>query len=94
MRPSDKLHPTHLAAVALAAMAWHRARAARLAVAKRIRGDQLQHPMRHLAQARQTESKALAALRKACAKAEPGPTNANASYSAVIDVQAKEIPKC
>lgn len=94
MRTNDKPRTTDLVAVALAAMVWHRARADRLAVAKLVRAEQLHHPLSHLAQARGTEARALAALRKACAKAEADPTNVNASYPAVIDVQAKEIPKC
>lgn len=94
MRTNEKSCTTDLVAVALAAMVWHRARADRLAVAKLIRVEQLHHPLRHLAQARGTEARALAALPKACAKADSDPTHVNASYPAVIDVQAKEIPKC
>lgn len=92
MRPIDQ----NLSAVAAAALAWNRARLVRIDTAKRL--HELQHPLRHLALARKAEAQALAALRKACAKADPKPITVEAKLAQdaalVIDVQAKEVPTC
>lgn len=77
MRPHDR----DLAAVAAAALAWNRARLARIAAAKRA--VPWPHPdyaqadaaLRHC---RKSEAKALAALRKACASADPAPITIDA----------------
>lgn len=94
MRPIDQT----LSAVAAAALAWNRARLVRIDTAKRL--HELQHPLRHLDLARKAEAQALAALRKACAKADPKPITVDAkplpvkAHSLVVDVQAKEVPTC
>lgn len=71
------MSPKALEAVALAALAWNRARLVRIKVAKRVPVDYL-HPaytlaQRHLDAARKAEAKAKAALRSACAKADQIP---------------------
>lgn len=75
-----------LEAVAAAALAWNRARLARIAIAKRV--PHLLHPRhgaasRTLDAARKTEAQAKARLRKACAAADPA--------SLTIDVEVCEV---
>lgn len=76
-----RLRERDLATVAAAALAWNRARLARIAAAKRV--VQWPHPDYHqkqiaLATSRKAEAKALAALRKACAAVEPAPITIDA----------------
>ena len=79
-------HTAQLEAVAAAALAWNRARLARIAIAKRV--PQLLHPQhgtasRALDAARKTEAQAKARLRKACAAADPA--------SLTLEVEACEV---
>ena len=67
-------HTAQLEAVAAAALAWNRARLARIAIAKRV--PEWPHPLhtrasQALALARKVEATAKARLRKACAAADP-----------------------
>lgn len=91
------------AAVAAAALAWNRARLARIALAKLT--PPWPHPLHFqaehaLKQARKAETQALAALRRACAKADPAPITIDAdplpgkAGALVLDVQATEVPAC
>ena len=75
-----------LEAVAAAALAWNRARLARIAIAKRV--PEWPHPLhtrasQMLALARKDEATAKARLRKACADADPA--------SLTLDVEAFEV---
>ena len=75
-----------LEAVAAAALAWNRARLARIAIAKRV--PEWPHPWHArashlLALARKDEATAKARLRKACAAADPA--------SLTFDVEACEV---
>ena len=92
-----RTHERDIAAVAAAALAWNRARLVRIATAKRA---DMPHPLGRLEQARKAESKAKAALRKACAKADPAPLTIDAeplpakAGALVLDVKAKEVSAC
>ncbi len=75
-----------LEAVAAAALAWNRARLARIAIAKRV--PEWPHPLHTrashmLALARRAEAATKARLRKACAAADPA--------SLTLDVEAFEV---
>ena len=75
-----------LEAVAAAALAWNRARLARIAIAKRV--PEWPHRLharasQALALARKAEATAKARLRKACAAADPA--------SLTLDVKACEV---
>ena len=79
-------HTAQFEAVAAAALAWNRARLARIAIAKRV-PDWL-HPGHARAQqaldmARKHEAAAKARLRKACAAADPA--------SLTLEVEACEV---
>jgi len=63
-------------------MAWHHARLHRLAVSKQFAEQMKHYTVRAVDDARKAESKALAALRKACRNADPA--------SRAIDVEARE----
>ena len=85
-RKTPMKHIAQLEAVAAAALAWNRARLARIAIAKRV--PQLLHPQhgtasRALDAARKTEAQAKARLRKACAAADPA--------SLTLEVEACEV---
>jgi len=85
-RKNPMKHTAQLEAVAAAALAWNRARLARIAIAKRV--PQLLHPQhgtasRALDAARKTEAQAKARLRKACAAADPA--------SLTLEVEACEV---
>ena len=82
-------HTAQLEAVAAAALAWNRARLARIAIAKRV--PQLLHPQhgtasRALDAARKTEAQAKARLRKACAAADPASLTLEVEACEVIEV--------
>ena len=81
-------HTAQLEAVAAAALAWNRARLARIAIAKRV--PQLLHPQhgtasRALDAARKTEAQAKARLRKACAAADPASLTLEVEVCEVIE---------
>lgn len=76
-----RLRERDLATVATAALAWNRARLVRIAATKRV--VQWPHPDYQqrqiaLAHSRKAEAKALAALRKTCALADPAPVTIDA----------------
>lgn len=69
-----RIRERDLTVVAIAAIAWNRARLVRVATAKRVLP--WPHPQHQLTDdalrySRKAEAKALAALRKACASADP-----------------------
>ena len=77
-----------LEAVAAAALAWNRARLARIAIAKRV--PEWPHPLhaqasQMLMQARKDEATAKARLRKACAAADPASLTLDVEVSEVIE---------
>lgn len=85
-RKNPMKNTAQLEAVAAAALAWNRARVARIAIAKRV--PQSLHPQhgtasRALDAARKTEAQAKARLRKACAAADPA--------SLTLEVEACEV---
>jgi len=84
-----------LEALAVAALAWNRARLRRIEAAKRVPG--WQHPQhakasRALDDARKAEAQAKARLRKACAAADPVSLTIDVEASDVIEVVARQIP--
>lgn len=101
-----RTHERDIAAVAAAALAWNRARLVRIAAGKRAnRAPHALHPDYFkagaaLTQARKDEAQAKAALRKACAKADPAPLTIDAeplpakAGALVLDVKAKEVSAC
>lgn len=72
-----------LDAVAHAALAWNRARLARIAVVKQYAEALRYYSVPEVNDARRAETKAKAALRKACAAADPA--------SLTLDVEACEV---
>ncbi|WP_146033768.1 hypothetical protein [Alicycliphilus denitrificans] len=77
-----------LEALAAAALAWNRARLARIAIAKRV--PEWPHPLHArasqiLALARKDEATAKARLRKACAAADPASLTLDVEVSEVIE---------
>ena len=85
-RKTPMKHIAQLEAVAAAALAWNRARLARIAIAKRV--PEWPHPLhtrasQALALARKVEATAKARLRKACAAADPA--------SLTLEVEACEV---